>query len=118
MSVREGTRSDETLALHRDGDSGWLACCFGRASAQSDECARVRDARRQAENDLMLLLASPLFSDAGWFAAAAQMGINPHYDPHPAANARRQARTQQMQMLIAQISKREQEVCSQPAPRS
>jgi hypothetical protein len=66
----------------------------------------------------MLWLASPLFSDAEWFAAAAQMGINPHYDPHPAANARRQARTQQMQMLIAQISKREQEVCSQPAPRS
>jgi hypothetical protein len=66
----------------------------------------------------MLLLASPLFSQSEWLAAAAQMGLNPHYDPYPAANARRQAQAQQMQMLIAQISKREQEVCPEPAPRS
>ncbi len=83
-----------------------LLAAADSASVQSDECTRVRDARRQAENDLMLLLDS----------LVQQQSINPNYDPYPAATARRRPQVQQMQMLIAQIRKRDQEVCAEPAP--
>ncbi len=99
-----------------------MLCCLlavpTSASAQSDECARVRAARRQVENNLMSLLSSPLMTQSEMFAAAVQRGVNPNYDPVAEANARRQAQVQQMQTLIAQISKREQEVCAESTPSS
>ena len=88
-----------------------LLAAADSASVQPDECTRVRDARRQAENNLADLLDSLSKSEM-----LDQQGINPNYDLYPAAKARRQAQVRQMQRLILQTLERDQEVCAEPAP--
>jgi hypothetical protein len=42
------------------------------ASAQTDECGRMRNARREGENQMMALLASPLMTREEQLAAAVR----------------------------------------------
>ena len=97
-----------------------MLCCLlagaTPALAQPDECVRLKDVRRQAENQMMVLIASPLLTPAEQMAAAARVGIDPRYDPYPAARAQRQFDVQRWQQLIAQMRQREAEVCSASAP--
>lgn len=61
---------------------------------------------------MMALIASPLLTTAEQMAAAARMGIDPRYDPYPAARAQRQFDVQRWQQLIALAKQREAEgVC-------
>ena len=95
-------------------------CCLlavaTSAVAQTDECGRMRNARREGENQLMALLASPLMTTAEQMAAAIQQGIDYRYDPLPAARARRQYQVQRMHQIIALMKQREVEACSASAP--
>ena len=86
------------------------------AYSQTDECGRLRNARREGENQLMAILASPLMTPAELAAAAVQQGIDIRYDPFPAAQARRQYEVQRMQQIIALMKQRELEACSASAP--
>jgi TolA-binding protein len=110
------------------------------ASAQPDECVRGREARRQVENQLMVLLASPVAAmgmmlpppPVGGWAAALSGGVSAmRGTPDPVAQqqaqqqqmqqmqqmqTQRQAQVQQMQMLIAQLTQREREACSVSNP--
>ena len=93
-----------------------LAVATHSVSAQTDECGRMRNARREGENQLMAVLASPLMTPAELAAAAVQQGIDYRYDPFPAAQARRQYQVQRMQQIIALMKQRELEACSTSAP--
>jgi hypothetical protein len=93
-----------------------LAVATQSASAQTDECGRMRYVRREAENQMMLLLTSLLMTPAEQIAAAARMGMDNRYDPVPAAQARRQCQVQQAQQIIALAKQRELEACSDSAP--
>ena len=65
---------------------------------------------------MMALIASPLLTTAEQMAAAARMGIDPRYDPYPAARAQRQFDVQRWQQLIALAKQREAEACAASAP--
>jgi hypothetical protein len=93
-----------------------LAVATHSASAQTDECGRMRNARREGENQMMALLASPLMTPAEQLAAAARSGMDLRYDPVPAAQARRQFQVQQLQQMIALVKQRELEACSASPP--
>ena len=64
-----------------------VLCCLlavaTSAVTQTDECGRMRNARREGENQLMALLASPFMTPAEQAAAALQQGIDYRYDPFP-----------------------------------
>ena len=55
-----------------------LAVATHSASAQTDECGRMRNARREGENQMMALLASPLMTPAEQLAAGrASLPVRP-----------------------------------------
>jgi hypothetical protein len=62
-----------------------MLCCLlaaaTLASAQPDECARLKDVRRQAENSMIALIASPLLTPAEEMAATVRQGMDYRYDP-------------------------------------
>ena len=71
----------------------------------------MKDVRRQAENQFLVLLGSPLRTDAEMFAAAVNRS-----DPWPTAQARRQFEVPPWQHLIALAKQREAEACSASVP--
>ena len=91
-----------------------LLAAADSASVQPHECTRVRDERRQAENNLADLMDS--LSKSEMYRAEIQQDVDPNYDPYPAANGPRNLQEQRMQRLILQTIRRDQVVCAEPAP--